>query len=289
MLNSVKRCRPRRSLEIAKMSRKRQVPFPDQLSSLAAAEDRHFVTALARGLEVLACFRKGEALLGNQEIAERCRLPKSTVSRLTYTLTKLGYLHYADSAGKYRLGTAILALGTSMLSRLDVRNIARPLMEEIAKAYKISVALGARDRLSMVYVEAFLGYTPISLNLDVGSRISISTSALGRAFLAVCTPEMRDSILKEIQAISSTNWPRTLDGISKAIEDHQTLGCTCSFGDWQPNVNAIAVGFNPGGGLPPMALNSGAPDVVASREFLLEKVRPELITLARKLEGCMGF
>jgi DNA-binding IclR family transcriptional regulator len=271
------------------MSPKRLEPFPDQLSGPAKGEDRHFVTALARGLEVLACFRKGEALLGNQDIAERCRLPKSTVSRLTYTLTKLGYLHYAEAAGKYRLGTAILALGTSMLSRLDVRNIARPLMEEVAKTYKISVALGARDRLSMVYVEAFPGYTPISLNLDVGSRISISTSAMGRAFLAVCTPEMRDSILKEIQAISGVNWPRTLDGISKAIEDHRTLGCTCSFGDWQPNVNAIAVGFNPGGGLPAMALNAGAPDVVASREFLLEKVRPELIALARKLEGSMGF
>ena len=35
-------------------------------------EDRHFVTALARGLEVLACFRSGDRVLGNQEIAQRC-------------------------------------------------------------------------------------------------------------------------------------------------------------------------------------------------------------------------
>ncbi|HJY37258.1 MAG TPA: helix-turn-helix domain-containing protein, partial [Steroidobacteraceae bacterium] len=74
-------------------------------------QDRHFVTALSRGLDVLSCFRSGSRLLGNQDISERCRLPKSTVSRLTYTLTKLGYLHYVKESGKYRLGTATLALG----------------------------------------------------------------------------------------------------------------------------------------------------------------------------------
>ena len=44
----------------------------------AHKDDRHFVTALARGLEVLACFRSGDKSLSNQELALRCRLPKST-------------------------------------------------------------------------------------------------------------------------------------------------------------------------------------------------------------------
>ena len=48
----------------------------------AGKEDRHFVTALARGLSVLSCFSSGEKMLGNLDIAEHCKLPKSTVSRL---------------------------------------------------------------------------------------------------------------------------------------------------------------------------------------------------------------
>lgn len=251
--------------------------------------DRHFVTALARGLEVLASFRKGETLLGNQELAARCGLPKSTVSRLTSTLTKLGYLHYVEAAGKYRLGTAILALGTSMLARLDVRAIARPFMEEIATTHKVSVSLGARDRLSMVYVEAFRGYTPVSLALDVGARISISTSAMGRAFLVVCEDDLRDAIFEEIRALSEANWSGTRDGIMRAIAEHREHGCACSFGDWQPNVNAIAAGFDPGGGLPPMAINCGAPDTVATPEFLMRDVRPVLVSLVRRLDGAMGL
>ncbi len=54
--------------------------------------DRQFVEALARGLEVLRAFAPNHALLGNQEIARATGLPKPTVSRLTYPLTKLGYL-----------------------------------------------------------------------------------------------------------------------------------------------------------------------------------------------------
>jgi DNA-binding IclR family transcriptional regulator len=254
----------------------------------AGSAERHFVTALARGLDVLACFRKGEALLGNQDIAARCNLPKSTVSRLTYTLTRLGYLHYVEPLAKYRLGTAVLALGASMLARLDVRNIARPLMEELAIVSNAHVGLGARDRLSMVYVECLRGQAAVSLTLDVGSRISISTSAMGRAFLAACTVEERAPILDEIRALDEAGWPRTRDAIAKAVEDHRTLGCTCSFGDWQDTVNAVAVGFRPGGGLPAMAVNCGAPYMVVSPEFLLEEVRPKLIAMGRRLEGTMG-
>ena len=49
-----------------------------------AKEDRHFVTALARGLDVLSAFRSRDRMLGNQELARRCGLPKSTIC-LLYT------------------------------------------------------------------------------------------------------------------------------------------------------------------------------------------------------------
>ena len=273
------------------MARKRLNDIDDTIVALPArneVEDRHFVSALARGLEVLACFRKGENLLGNQEIAERCKLPKSTVSRLTYTLTKLGYLHYVEPVAKYRLGTAVLALGTSMLARLDVRNVARPQMEDLAVFAKASVGLGARDRLSMVYVECVRGHSTISLTVDVGSRISVSTSAMGRAFLATCTEEELAPIMDEIRAIDPRNWPKAQASIEKAIADYHANGCSCSFGEWHEAVNAIGVGFRPGGGLPPMAVNCGAPAMVARPEYLLNEVRPRLISLAKRLEGSMG-
>lgn len=251
-------------------------------------EDRHFVTALARGLDVLAAFKKGETFLANHEIAERCSLPRSTVSRLTYTLTRLGYLHFVEEVGKYRLGTQLVALSSIALGGLSVRQIARPAMRELAVFSDATVGLGVRDRLSMRYVECLRGPAAIALNIDVGSRMSMTRSSMGRAYIATLSSTDRSSLLEELRLIDPLAWPKLREGIDKGLEDHATLGCCCSFGEWQENVSAIAVGFRPGGGLEPMVINCGAPTVITNPKFLLDEVRPRLIELVRRLDGVMG-
>ena len=172
----------------------------------ADADDRRFVTALARGLEVLSCFRSGEKLLGNQDIAMRCGLPKSTVSRLTATLTALGYLLHVPQEGKYRLGTATLALGSAMLSGLDVRQLARPLMHRLAAQTQAEVALATRDRHSMVYIEHCPSPQTFFSGLDMGARIPLATTAVGRAWLAACTAAERQQALDYLQAHAPEQW-----------------------------------------------------------------------------------
>lgn len=252
-----------------------------------AAEDRHFVTALARGLEVLACFRSGDTQLGNQELAERCRLPKSTVSRLTMTLTRLGYLIQVPDTGRYRLGMATLALGSAMLSRLDVRQVARPLMQELATFAGASVSLGARDGFSMMYVEHCRGPAALTLSLDVGARIPLAPSAIGRAWLAAVGEAERAAFMAQVQKKDAAAWPKVRAGIERALRDHAKLGVTCSFGDWQKDVHGIARAVHPGGGLPPMAISCGGAASSLSKEFLLDEVRPRLIELTQRVEATL--
>ncbi|WP_240648094.1 IclR family transcriptional regulator [Pararobbsia silviterrae] len=252
-----------------------------------AKEDRHFVTALARGLEVLACFRSGDKSLSNQDIAQRCKLPKSTVSRLTMTLTRLGYLIHLKDSGKYRLGTASLAIGSAMLARLDVRKLARPIMQELADFSHATVSLGTRDRLSMIYVENLHGSVALTLTLDVGSRIPVATSAIGRAWLAAVPEADRLAFMEEVRELDHVAWPGVRRGIEQGVDDYRTLGVACSFGDWQKDVNGIARAFEPGGGLPIMAINVGGPSFNLSKEFLLEEVRPRLIEAVTRLESTL--
>ena len=254
----------------------------------APKEDRHFVTALARGLDVLACFRRGESALANSEIAARCGLARSTVSRLTHTLTKLGYLHHVPETSSYRRGTALIALGANALAGLDVRHLARPGMQELAIFANASVGLGVRDRLSMRYIECCRGEAAIALNMDTGSRVPMARSAMGRAYLALCDAHERQGLLEDFRALDDAAWPALRTGIEQALADYGTYGCARSFGDWQPTVSAIAVAFRPGGGVPPMSINCGAPTVILDRDFLMEEVRPRLIALAASLEGVMG-
>ena len=115
------------------------------------ATDRSFVVALSRGLDVLRAFQPNDGLLGNQEIAARTKLPKPTISRLTYTLTKLGYLTPVPRFEKYQLAPSAMALGYAALANLGVRHLSEPYREELMRETGGAVAVGGRDRHSMIY------------------------------------------------------------------------------------------------------------------------------------------
>ena len=247
-------------------------------------EERYFITALARGLEVLACFRSADKGLTNQQIAERCGLPKSTVTRFTYTLTRLGYL-VQDSGGRYVLGTATLGLGAAMLARLDIRQLARPMMQELAEFSGTTVSIAVRDRLSMIYIEVCRSTAALALALQVGSRMPLAVSAIGRAYLVKASEQERQDILTRYREIDEMAYQAVLDAIERGSRDYARHGCTTSFGEWQKDVNGIAVGFYPIGGNQLMSINCGGPSSSVSEQFLLEEVRPRLIEIAARLES----
>jgi DNA-binding IclR family transcriptional regulator len=191
--------------------------------------DRHFVVALARGLELLACFRHRDRLLGNQELAHRCGVAKSTVSRLNYTLTKLGYLTHIEELGKYGLGPATLTLASGMLGRLDIRKLARPLMQDLAEFSQCLVSLASRGRLSMIYVDVARGSAAVTLSLDTGSRIHIATTATGRAYLAAVSEQVRSDVMDGVREVAEVSrWPDLQRGVAQALLDIQKLG-VCFF------------------------------------------------------------
>lgn len=204
-------------------------------------KDRKFISALARGLEVLVCFMSGDRVLGNQEIARRTGLPKSTVSRVTYTLTELGYLKYSVDQNKYCLGKTFIGLGYSMLAQMHIRRIARPLMQALAEHTQASVNLGIRDRQNMVYIDTYRNSSTFTVQLDVGSQIPIATTSMGRAYLCAMPEMERIKLMGQIRKKDEQNWPEAKRGIEQALEDYKKKGFCSSIGEWREEVSAISV------------------------------------------------
>lgn len=244
------------------------------------------MTSLARGLNVLSCFRSGEKLLGNQEIAQRCGLPKSTISRLTRTLTALGYLIHVPEQNKYRLGTATLALGSAMLSRLDVRRIARPWMRRLAESTLAEVALATRDRHNMVYLEHCPSAHFLHHDLDMGSRLPLATTAIGRAWLAASPAAERQQALDYLKLHAPEQWQAAQEQLPlwPPAADHPQPWLSCSFGDWNSDVNAIALAFSPGHGLPLMAISVGGPARYVSADCLRQDGTQALQRVVQRLQ-----
>lgn len=247
-------------------------------------KDRQFVTALARGLELLRCFTPRESLLGNQELAKKTGLPKPTVSRLTHTLTRLGYLRHLPHSGKYQLEVGVMSFGYAMLSDLSIRALARPLMEEMAGYAKAAVAMAARDRLSMVYLDVVHGEANLTMRRQVGSHLSLHRSAIGRACLAAMPEDEREFILGHIRKRHPEDWPEVRKGLERAFRDYADYGFCLSLGEWQRDVNAVGVALHhESHGL--LAFNCGGPSFHLKREKLEDDIGPRLLHMVHNIEA----
>ena len=251
------------------------------------ATDRSFVVALSRGLDVLRAFHPNDGLLGNQEIAARTNLPKPTISRLTYTLTKLGYLTPVPRFEKYQLAPSAMALGYAALANLGVRHLSEPYREELMRETGGAVAVGGRDRHSMIYFgqsrNGLLG-----VQLDVGSRVPIATTAMGRAYIWALPDDERASLLRELRDHYGSRWSRMRDGIERAGEMVARYGFTTSAGEWQNDVAAVGVALKLSDGTGPYAFNCGAPAFRFTEDRLINDIGPRLVTMVRNIEAALG-
>ena len=252
-----------------------------------AATDRSFVVALSRGLDVLRAFHPNDGLLGNQDIAARTNLPKPTVSRLTYTLTNLGYLTQVPKFEKYQLAPAAMSLGYAALANLGVQHLSESFREEVMRATGGAVAVGARDRLSMIYFgQSRTGL--LGVQLDVGSRVPIATTAMGRAYIWALPDDDRAALLRELREHYGSRWARMRDGIERAGEMVARQGFTISAGEWQDDVHAVGVSLKLSDGTGPYAFNCGAPAFRFTEERLRTDIGPRLVAMVRNIELALG-
>src|ERR1700750_2229800 len=177
-------------------------------SGKKAATDRSFVVALSRGLDVLRAFQPNDGLLGNQEIAARTNLPKPTVPRRTSTLTKLVYLTPVPRFKKYQLAPSAMALAYAALANLGVRHLSEPFREEVMRETGGAVAVGGRDRHSLIYFGQSRNGLTLGVQLDVGSRIPIATTAMGRAYIWALPDEERAALLRDLKEHYGRPWAR---------------------------------------------------------------------------------
>jgi DNA-binding IclR family transcriptional regulator len=250
-------------------------------------KDRNFITALARGLEVLRCFRPNEIELTNQDFAQRTGLPKPTVSRLTHTLCVLEYLILDARTGTYRLGAGVLKLGFGVLSAMDIGDRARTVMRELSRGPNpyITVALGERHKTDVVYVGVERSLENVSLTLSVGARLPVFHSAIGRAILVGMKEDDREAIFEQAGQLSPELDTQRRTEFSTALAQYESDGYCHSFGEWRADVNGIAVPVRSLGGGRVYGLNVGGPSFHVKRKHLVDTYSKLLLDAAQRLSG----
>ena len=249
-------------------------------------KDRNFVTALARGLEILRCFRRGDLTLTNSDFSERTGLPKATISRLTHTLCELDYLVADTRVGTYRLSAGVLRLGFSRLAAMDMRDRAKHEMHALRMDGPnpfITVALGEQHRIEVICLAAESSTEEVTLRMRVGSRLPLFHSAMGKAILAV-TPEERCEQIFGFARMEGAEFEQDARAQYKeAVSEYAAKGYCTGYGNWRSDVNGIAVPVHSLSDGRVYGLNVGGPSYRVKRKQLETVYAERLLKVAEAI------
>ncbi|WP_242110244.1 IclR family transcriptional regulator [Aliiroseovarius subalbicans] len=256
----------------------------DSLPESSSEKDYRINTSLARGLSILKAFGPDNRSIGNAEIARRVELPKATVSRLTFTLTQLGYLKYDDDIGRYSLGPAVLTLGYDVMAQMEIRDIARPYMQELADYADASIYLGVPNGTEFIYIEACRTPASMAIRLGVGSRIPMASTGMGRAYLAALPDPELAALIARIAPGYGDAWPEVEARMQAEITRARKQGFAMSHGDWVSEANSAGAVIRRADGVPVYALNVGGLRSIITSERLESDLGPRVLGVARQIE-----
>lgn len=261
------------------MGRRSERLSQERKLSAGATGERDVIQVVSRSFDILRCFEGHEVRLGNLDIASRCGLPRSTVSRLTHTLTRMGQLVYLPHDQKYRLGPSALAMSTSMMRGLQFRSLIRLRLEEVAERIPGTIGFVVPDRFHMVYLEYARAYNALSLNSSTGTRVSIGRTAAGHAYVAALGPASTQALLAEMERES----PEEAKHLRPSVEDDRRslhedgYVITCKL--WNPHIHGIAVPLWSSKYQTFLVITIGLLATMYCEQRLRSEIAPELLAL----------
>jgi len=245
--------------------------------------DRQFVTALGRGLIILAAFEHHERLT-HQQLCQMTELPKATITRLIHTLTTLGFLRTNDY-GQYQLGSSAVRLSATAWSRHDVVAAAEPLLRQFASENEVSVNLATEVEGEMRYHACCRSPARLSVNLQVGSAVPVARTAIGRVFYAVSSQARQAVIINNLQEnLSVEEYNDAQTALDSAAEHYEKYGYTVSDGEFSTDILAVAVGvYDVATGQYAYSLNASVPSANWKADDYAAMIVPKLQALAERI------
>jgi len=165
--------------------------------------------------------------LSFQEIIDLSGIPKTSVYRMLMSLEEMEFLVKGTDL-KYRLGLLFLKFGHLVSSRLDIRQIAYPVMENLHNDVKEAINLIIKQGDEAIYIEKIDRNQKVRLYTAIGRRSPLYAGACSRIILSYLpepeiTAYMESIELKSFATGTITDKERLYDTIWQAKKDGYTI------------------------------------------------------------------
>lgn len=154
---------------------------PGAAEELRRNPPRTAVGVLDRCVAVLGAIEGGARSF--TDVVERTGLSRPTAHRLIQGLEDHGFLVHVGGLG-YVLGPRLLGLAASAMNDLPLRDLARPVLERLARSTGESAQLFVRDRDKRVCIDTAESDSELRTIVEVGSALPLTKGSAGKVFLA---------------------------------------------------------------------------------------------------------
>lgn len=192
------------------------------------------VAAVARALAVLDALASGGEL-GTNELARRIGVNASTVSRLLATLAADGYVDQSAN-GRYRLGIRLVQLGNAVVDRLDLRELAQPVLLELVARIGETATLSVPGEREAVTVDFARSQSSVQSVAQIGRPSVAHATATGKVMLAFGQARVPTGPLRRYTSRTIAD-PRLL---ARVIEKVRTAGWADAVGEREEDLAALA-------------------------------------------------
>jgi len=198
-----------------------------------------------RLIEELAQSNKGKTA---QELADHIGIHKTSVYRYLNTLSEMGYIR-ANGDGGYHLANKILELGSHMLSRMPLREMAHPFLIELGHKTQKTVHLCVLDRMEVVYLDKIESQRSLPIISRIGSRAPAYCTAVGKALLSGLSTDLVVSLLEGVKLEPLT--PNTITDPIRLLEEIRNTskrGYAIDDGEHEVGIKCVAAPVRKYGG-----------------------------------------
>lgn len=201
---------------------------------------KRIVHSLVRGLGVLEEVSSANEPIGITDLGRQLGLAKGSVARLVATLVQLNYLTRDPQTRKYQLGVKLLELGSKSITRLDIRNAARPVMEELHKDTGETVHLSVLSSDGrIVFLDKLDSTKGIRPNIQLGAQLPVHCVANGKAILAFLPETKLEALLsKKLRQHTDTTITKK-PVLLTALEEVRRAGYALNVGEFRPDVSGV--------------------------------------------------
>ena len=235
------------------------------------------VQSVERAIDVLEMLADAGGPVGLSALSASTGLPLPTIHRLVRTLAGRGYVRQERSR-EYALGPRLVRLGDTA-SRL-VGTWARPLLAGLVDELGESANLALLEGSQIVYVAQAHGRHGMRMFTEVGRRVSVHCTAVGKALVARMDPGEAAEVLRHTDLVAHTEHT-IIDPVAftAEIERVRAAGYAIDEGEQEIGVRCVAVALD---GPLPAAVSISGPTTRMTDE-LVQAAVPALRAVAATL------